>query len=379
MSHPLRLLIVVNHAGFFLSHRLPIARGAQESGYEVHIATPKSRHVPGIIEQGLLWHEIRLNRSGKNPFAEFRSFLTLLSVYRRLRPAIVHHVTIKPVLYGTVAARLAKVPVVINALAGLGHAFQTGGSASGRLLFGAACRVLLRHDRMRVIFQNMEDRSVFVENGWIRKEQAVLIKGSGVDLNLFRPVDRAGRGGLPLVVLASRMIRTKGVADFVAAAALVNRSTRRARFVLVGEPDPDNPASFSEAELQTWAASGSVEYWGRRHDMPEVLAGADLACLPTFYGEGVPKSLIEAAASGLPIVTSDLPGCRDIVRDGENGLLVPPRDPEALARAMETILADEQLRLRFGQAGRRRVESEFSLEHVVNETLGVYQEAASGD
>ena len=363
--HDRRLLIVVNHAGFFLSHRLPIAIAAKERGWDVHVATPRSKHVPRIEAAGLQWHPLRLTRSGLNPFGELRAVADLVRLYRALRPDVIHHVTTKPVLYGTFAARIARMPAVVNALAGLGHAF------SHRLLrypVRAAYAFALRHPNVRFIFQNDDDRGVF---RWIPNDRVTMIRGSGVDAERFVPSQQQHD---PLtVVLASRLLFSKGVPEFVEAA---RRLRGRARFVIVGEPDPDNPGSIPLAQLEAWAADGTVEYWGRREDMAEVLAGADVFCLPTYYREGVPKAVIEAASCGLPVVTTDTPGCRDIVRDGENGILVPPRDVDALVRALDTLLSDPALRRRLGDAGRARVLSDFSLPQVVNATLRIYGELA---
>ena len=369
----MKILIVVNHAGFFLSHRLPIALAAKERGWDVHIATPRSKHVPRIEEAGLNWHPIRLSRSGLNAFAELRTIVDLYRLYRELRPDVIHHVTTKPVLYGTVAARLSRMPAVVNALAGLGHEFRSG---LLRRLVRTAYTVALRHPNVHFIFQNDEDRDSFLQGRKIPADAVTMIRGSGVDVERFVPVRDRSSSTLT-VILASRLLFTKGVAEFVEAAGRLKRRGIDARFVIVGEPDPDNPGSIPLAQLQAWAANGDVEYWGRREDMHRVLADADVFCLPTYYREGVPKAVIEAAACGLPVVTTDTPGCRDVVHDGENGLLVPPRDVDALERALEKLLTDPELRKRMGEAGRERVLRDFSLSRVVNATLKIYEDLGS--
>jgi glycosyltransferase involved in cell wall biosynthesis len=372
MSGP-RLLFVVNHAGFFLSHRLPLALAAREAGYDVHVATPRSKHVPQIEAHALPWHALRLSRSGANPIAEWRSFREICRLYRRVQPRIVHHVTSKPVLYGTIAARLTGVPAVVNAISGMGHAHAAGNLAHRAMRAGieVGYRVALRHPRMRTIVQNRDHLALFVRQGWIRESDAVLISGSGVDLRRFVP--RAGeRDGTVRIVLASRLLYSKGVADFVAAARLLRDRKVDARCVLVGEPDADNPASIPAAVLRAWHDEGIIEHRGRQEDMPAVFADADIVCLPTYYGEGIPKVLVEAAACGLPIVTTDWPGCREIVEHGQNGLLVPIKDPQALAGALETLVRDPALRIALGRRGRARVEGEFSLDTVIRKTLAVY-------
>lgn len=369
-----RILFVVNHAGFFLSHRLPIALAAQAAGYDVTIATPRSKHVPRIESAGLPWTEIQLSRSGRNPFLELRTIASLAAVYRRLKPDLVHHVSPKPVLYGTPVARILGVRGVVDAVSGMGHAFSEDHSALFQKGVALGYRMALRHPNMRVIFQNVEQKQLFVESGWARADQAVLIPGSGVDTNVYAPSPKS-EGYRPVtVILVSRMIYTKGIVQFVLAAKALQDQGALARFVLVGEPDPDNLASIPEAELREWAETEAVEYLGRREDMPAIYADADIACLPTFYPEGIPKALIEAASCGLPIVTTDWPGCREIVRDRVNGLLVPIKDVDALVEALRTLIADPQLREEMGKRGREMVVANFSLSSVIEKTLALYRE-----
>jgi glycosyltransferase involved in cell wall biosynthesis len=373
----LRILFVVNHAGFFLSHRLPLAVAAVAAGYEVHVATPASKHVAEIREAGLQWHEIRLVRSRLNPVGELRTFWSLLRLYKSIRPDIIHHVTSKPVLYGTIAARLGKVAAVVNAVSGMGHVFVTSERRASliRAVIMAGYRLALRHPRMLVIFQNESDRASFMENGLL-SEQTVLIPGSGVDVSVFDIVDRSERS-LPMIVFPGRMLTTKGLAEFVEAARILQKDGVRARFVLAGEPDPENLASVPEEIIRRWVSEGLVEYRGRCHDMPRIFREADVACLPS-YREGLPKALIEAAASGLPVVTTDVPGCRDVVQHGRNGFLVPARDPVALAEALRLLIEDPLLRKTMGLLGRERAVREFALDNVVAATLDVYRVSGAG-
>ncbi len=371
-----RLLFVVNHAGFFISHRLALALAARDAGYDVHVATPRSKHVPQLQGTGLSWHELRLSRSGMNPLAEWRSFRRLRQLYRSLRPDLVHHVTSKPVLYGTIAARMTGTHAVVNAISGMGHAYAGGGVIRRALRLGvvAGYRFALRHPRMRLIVQNRDHRQLFASAGWIRAADVVVVPGSGVDLARFAPRAADG-GGTVRIVLASRLLYTKGIGEFVTAARLLRQRGVDARCVLVGEPDPDNPASIPAELLRRWHTEGVIDYRGRQDDMPRVFADADIVCLPTYYGEGIPKVLVEAAACGLPIVTTDWPGCREIVADGYNGLLVPIRDAEALAAALETLARDAGLRREMGRQGRARVTAgEFSLDAVIRRTLLLYRE-----
>jgi len=232
--------------------------------------------------------------------------------------------------------------------------------------------MVLNDSRCRIIVQNPDDLQRLAKECDVDPNRITLIKGSGVDLKQFYPSQEPI--GVPLVVLASRMLWNKGIGEFVEAASILNKEGVAARFALVGESDDHNPLSIPGSRLKKWHADNRVEWWGYRTDMPSVLAQASVVCLPSYYGEGVPKILIEAAASGRPIVTTDMPGCREIVRDGENGLLVPVRNSRELARALGRLINDAPLRREMGYRGRRIVESEFSVESVVEETIQVYEE-----
>ena len=370
--HRPRLLFTVNDAGFFLSHRLPIAQAAAAAGYEVHVATAPGPAVARVRAAGLTHHAVPMSRRGLNPLAALRTILSLARLYRRLRPDLVHHVTGKPVLLGGLAGRLARVPAVVSAVSGLGFLFIAQGwrAALLRGAVEAGYRLALKRPGARAIFQNPEDRRRFLDQGLLEAEAAVTIKGSGVDIARFAPSKEPA--GPPLAVLPARMLRDKGVAEFVEAARALRGAGIEARFALVGDSDPGNPTAIPEARLRAWHDEGAVEWWGFRDDMPAVLTGAHIVCLPS-YREGLPKSLIEAAASARPIVSCDVPGCREIARDGETALLVPPRDAGALAEALRRLIQDRELRRRLGARGRALAEAEFSLERVVAETLALYR------
>ncbi len=370
--HRPKLLFTVNDAGFFLSHRLPIAQAARDVGYDVHIATAPGAAVARIRDLGFTHHPVPLSRRGLNPLAEAGTIWALYRLYRRLRPALIHHVTVKPVLYGGIAARLAGAPAVVNAVSGLGYVFTRRGwkSVLPRFAIETGYRWALRRRGARVIFQNPDDRAAFLTQDMAAAKDSVLIKGSGVDVTRFVPSPEPE--ALPVVVLPARMLWHKGVGEFVEAARHLNKDGARARFVLVGDTDDGNPTAIPAAHLRSWLNEGVVEWWGFRSDMAAVLQQAHIVCLPS-YREGLPKSLIEAAACARPIVSSDVPGCREIARDGDNALLVPPRDPAALAEALRRLIGDAALRRRFGRRGRDIVEAEFSLDRVIGETLDLYR------
>jgi glycosyltransferase involved in cell wall biosynthesis len=375
-ASPARLLFVVNDAGFFLSHRLVLAEAARSSGYDVHVATPSGEGVERITAHGFPYHPLRLSRRGSRPWSEAASITALVGLYQRLRPQLVHHVTVKPVLYGSMAARITGVPAIVNAVSGLGYVFIASGALAGtrRRAVLAAYRVALRGRGTRVIFQNEDDRGLFVAAGLVPRERTVLIRGSGVDLSAYRPGPEPP--GPPIVVLPARMLRDKGVGEFVEAAATLRTQGIAARFVLVGDTDAGNPAAIPADQLRAWQADGIIEWWGHRKDMPGVLAGAHVVCLPS-YREGLPKALLEASAAGRPIVTTDVPGCREAVRQGENGWLVPVRESAALAERLRELILDPGMRARFGRRGREIAEAEFGVERVVAATLALYRSLAT--
>jgi len=364
-----KVLFLVTEDWYFVSHRLPLAVAAREAGYEVVVATRVRDKAAAIEAAGVRVIPIKMDRGGMNLPRELATLFRLWRLYRRERPDIVHHVALKPVLLGGLAARLAGVRAVVGAVAGLGFLFSGDHRASRvvRLLQWSLPGLI---GRGRAIAQNPEDAAMLADCG-IAPSRIHLICGAGVDTAYFSPQPEPP--GIPLVVLPARMLRDKGVAEFVAAARDLRGQGVRARFALVGAPDAANPACISETELRAWAAEGVVEWWGHRDDMRAVYAACHVVCLPS-YREGLPKALLEAAACGRPIVATDAPGCREIVRDGENGLLVPVRDAGALAIALRRLLEDGALRRDMGARGREVAVAAFSVEQVVSETLALYRE-----
>jgi glycosyltransferase involved in cell wall biosynthesis len=358
---------------YFCSHRLPLAVAAREAGYKVYVITRVASHGNEITSAGLELIPIDLSRRGKNPFREVRVIWQLFRIYREISPDIVHHVALKPVIYGSIAARLAGVSAVVNALAGLGFLFSSPSTRAKavRPIVKTLFRSLFNNANSTLILQNPDDVESLCASSVVRPDRVELIKGSGVDLGeySFRPQPAKPEK----VLLASRMLWDKGVEEFVRAAKILRQEYPSVRFLLAGEGDESNPASISDQQLRLWHAERDVAWLGKRDDMPSLLASCHIVCLPSYYGEGVPKVLIEAASCGRPIVTTDAPGCREIVRHGENGMLVPVRDAEALADALRTLIEDPELRHRLGQAGREIVRKEFTIEAVAKSTLGVYE------
>lgn len=366
------LLLVTNKTATFLSHRRGLAEAARAAGMQVGIACPDDADADRVRALGFAFHPFPLSRSGANPFVELRSVLALVRLFRRVRPDVVHLVTMKPNLYGSLAATLARVPLVVNAITGFGYIFLSHGWRAWlrRMAVLLAYRIVMLRRGKVVIFQNPDDRGEFVGRGLVREQDTVLIKGAGVDTREFAALPEPPE---PVrVVLPSRLLKDKGVVEFVDAARALRERGVEARFVLVGGTDEGNPASLTDDEVQAWVDEDTVEWLGHRDDVARVLAGAHLACLPS-YREGLPKSLIEAASCGRAIVTCDVPGCREIVRHEYNGLLVPARQSEPLADALERLIRDGALRRQLGRNGRAWVEAEFSQEHVAEATLHLYR------
>jgi len=365
-----RLLFVGNMPSFFVSHRLRLALAAQAAGYEVHVATPPGPGLEEIEAAGLPCHLFPLNRSGTQPWAEVQTLSALAGVYRRVRPGLAHHVALKPVAYGGLVARALRVPAVVHALAGLGYSF-TSRSLRARLL-AASIPSLLRAacvaPNARILVQNPDDRAFCQHRLRAAPKQISLIKGSGVDLERFQPTPEPA--GPIRIVLAARMLWDKGVHEFVEAARLLQERDLDVVLTLVGGTDLENPSAVPLERLQAWQAQGLVEWWGHREDMAEVMKSAHVVCLPS-YREGLPKALVEAAAAGRPIVTTDVPGCRDVVTR-RNGILVEARSGPALAHAIERLARDGELRRSMGAAGRVLAEEELGLSAVIEQTLDVY-------
>jgi len=370
----MKILFLVTEDWYFWSHRLPVARAVRDMGAEVLVMTRLNHLEEALKREGFCVIPWRISRGSLNPFREIFVLLQVFRAYRRTRPDLVHHVALKPVVYGGLTSRLCEGIASVNAIACLGHVF-TSRSHSMRLfrrLLLMLFWMALRGKSSRTIFQNRDDRDTLVEAGVVLPAHTVIIRGSGVNHREFLP--RPEPKGVPVVVMACRMLWNKGVAEFVHAARRLREEGISARFVLVGDTDPGNRAAIPAAQLHAWSESGIVEWWGHRINMASLFTQVNLVCLPSYYGEGVPKVLLEAGACARAIVATDAPGCREVVRHGENGLLVPVRDREALTRALATLLRNSALRARMGARGREIVIQEFSEEKVVQETLSVYQE-----
>jgi len=367
------ILYLVTEDWYFWSHRLPIARAARDRGARVIVASRMAAHEERIREEGFEAVHVSFDRSGINPLQDVRTLAAIEALYRRTRPDIVHHVAAKPVIYGSLAARAASVPVVINAMAGLGFLF-TGDSTGRRIaraVFERGLQAACRGARFWTILQNEDDWEIFRSLGF-PPDRLALIAGSGVDVNFYRPTPPV-RGGTPVALCVARMLRDKGICELVEAARILRSRDVAIDIHLVGGADV-NPTSIPARDLQAWAEEGIVRVGGHVDDLRPIYASASIAVLPS-YREGLPKALLEAAACGLPLVATDVPGCRSICRDGETGILVPPRDAPAIAGALERLAHDPKERLRLGRAARIAVVEKFSVKTVAEQTLALYEHA----
>lgn len=367
-----KLIFVVNVDWFFISHRLPIALEAVND-YEVHIATGITNHREELEGYGFTVHSLEISRGSSSIFSSLRNLIEIYKIFNIVKPDIAHLVTIKPVLLGGIAAWLARVNCVVSSVSGMGYVFIKKGVLTIliRMVVSFLYRLAFGHKHLRVIFHNKTDLEEVSKVANLLPKESVLIKGSGVNLKEFQfsPIPQ----GKPIVVLASRMLVDKGVKEFVEAANYLKKKGLKARFVLVGEPDTENNASLSKKEIMSWKDRNIIEYWGHRTDMNKVLSQACIVVLPS-YREGMPKILLEAAASGRPIVTTDVPGCRDAITPGITGLLVPERNSIALGKEIEYLLENPKVCKDMGYEGRKLAEKFYDIRAVINKHLDIYSE-----
>ena len=315
-----------------------------------------------------------VTRRGTNPVIELLTIFRLFKIYYAIRPSLVHHVTPKPVLYGGIAAKIAGVSAIVNAVSGLGHAHGQGGIRRKilRLILSPFLRLAHSGSRTRVIFQNNEDRKTLISCGAVSPTQARLIRGSGVDPQKWQPAASLPRA--PIVTVASRMLKDKGIYDVIDAGRILRSQGVAIEIRLAGALDPGNPQAIQEEQIRAWEKEGIVKWLGPVSDMVSCWQATRIACLPTYYAEGMPKALIEAASCGLPIITTDTPGCNDICIDGLNGILVPSREPAVLANALKQLLENYEKSAELGKNGRERILNEFDLRYVVDRHLEIYRE-----
>lgn len=372
----MKLFIVVNVDWFLISHRMVIAMAAQKAGWDVTVITADTGRLKEIEAVGLKTINLPMSRSGKNILQELTTFGFLYKLYRREKPDVVHHVGIKTILWGTLAAKFAKVHGVVNAVSGLGGFFAEKNQSMMAKLLPIVLRYSHHRNNLNVIFQNIEDKQLFLEHRIIQEAQARYIKGSGVNLKDYSYTPEP-KDGKTIVLLTARMIVEKGVFILTDAAEKLRKEyENKAEFWIVGGLD-DHPGAITKEQLNAVCDGKYIKWLGRREHVKELLQQCHLFAFPSYYMEGLPKSLIEACAIGRPIVTTDNIGCRDVVTDGMNGYLVPIKDSDALAEKIKALIDHPEWRLQMGMASRRVAEENFSVDSVVENHLTIYNELVS--
>ncbi|MGP5157716.1 glycosyltransferase family 4 protein [Pseudoalteromonas prydzensis] len=375
----MKLLFIVNVDWFFISHRLPIALKALECGYEVTIACRFTGHKSELLEMGFKVVDIPFTRSGGGVSSEIKTIKAIKNIVDHVKPDIIHAVTIKPVLYTGIALKTFKVNIpFVAAISGLGYVFTANTLRANitKLIATVFYKIALSQKYKTVIFQNSSDEAILTAVAKLNGADKTLIKGSGADLSVYNYLPE-NTSGTVKIVMACRLLKEKGVYQYIDAAKIVKKQHPNAEFLLVGTPDLENPNTIQQNEIDSWSEQGVITYLGHRNDIPDVFSSSNIVCLPSFYGEGVPKVLIEAAACGRAIITTDNPGCRDAVIEGETGLTVPIRDAKALATAILKLIEQPELRVAMGAKARVFAEKEFDVNSVVNKHLEIYNNLLS--
>lgn len=379
----MKVLLFANTAWYLFNFREPLARALRDAGHDVLLVSPDGPYGGRLRELGYRWEPAPMVRRSLNPLRELGLVLWLRRLIARENVDVVHGFTIKCAVYGSIAARMQGTPARVNAVAGMGYVFTS--TAPLAMILRPVIRGLFRYalsgEGARLVLQNPDDVEFFARFRLVRPEQVRLIRGSGVDCSRFVPpsYDPDDRGRRPFrVLLPARLVWEKGIAEYADAARQLRGRGVAIDFLLAGEPDAGNPAAVPEHRIREWVDEGILQWLGHVHDMPGLFRSVDAVVLPTYYGEGLPKGLIEAAACGLPLVTTDVPGCREVVTDGVDGLLVPTRDAGALAAAILRLQADPALRGRLGGAARAKALAQFSEGIVIERTMDVYRELLPG-
>ena len=382
----MKVLLFANTDWYHYNFNLPLARVLQRQGVQVLLISPPGRFAARLVEAGFRWIALPMNRLSLNPWEEFKLLRFIIDLYRRERPDLVHHFTIKCVVYGSIAARAVGIDRRVNAVTGLGHVF-TGDSLRNQFLRPLVRRLLqlaLTGRLCRLIVQNPDDFSAFADEQLLPAEKIRLIRGLGVNIERFSPrllgaetpeTTPPGPSRYPplKVLVATRLLWEKGLREYVQAARLLKNSGHDVEFLLAGDPDPGNPASIQTEQLMAWRNEGIINFLGYVDDMPGLFSRVDVAVLPS-YREGLPQCMLEAAACGLPLIATDVPGCREIVEDGINGLLIPPRNSAALAEAIAHLDRNRAQCRVLGDASRRKVLQDFDEKTILRMTLNVYRE-----
>lgn len=371
----MKAVLFANTDWYLYNFRIAYAEFLKAQGWDVVLMSPDGEYAEKLKELGFRHIALEFSRKGMNPAAENDTIRRIREVYAAERPDLVHHFTIKCMIYGSLAARQVGIKSIVNSVTGLGFVFLSR-KPSVCLLRAVIKRLYKKAFKgTQVIFENPDDRALFIELGLVGESNSHVILGTGIDTDTFVPVRPPD--STPLTILPARMLWDKGIGEFVEAATAIREEGIQARFALIGKLDEGNPACVESETLTRWQKEGNVEWWGWQEDIYACISLADIVCLPS-YREGLPKILLEAASCGRPIVTTDVPGCREIVMDGVNGLLVQVKSTEALKEALIRLIKDRDLRIRMGEAGREFAVSRFSTEIVNRETYQIYLDSPGG-
>ncbi len=369
-----KFLLVVNDMAWFWSHRLPLAKDILAKGWDLHLATNDAQGNADIAALGITGHNLPPHKSSLNPLNQLRLAYKIFETLLTVKPDMVHAITVRHAFFTGIGARLSRTPRVVFTLAGLGPLFSSEDAKikTIRAVIVPLFKFAFGGEGRFVIFQNPDDAKALVRAGAVVRENCTIIRGSGVDPAQFASSPEPAND-VPIVLFSSRLLKAKGIGEYVHAARILKSKGIGARFQIAGDIYEGNHDSISREQLDDWIAEGAVEWLGHRTDMPQLMAASNIVTLPSYYGEGVPKVLLEAASAGRAIVTTDMPGCRETVEDGETGILVEPKNAWSLADALEKLLGDNALRADMGKKGRARIEKDFTIETVNAKTMAVYK------
>lgn len=372
-TKPRRKIIIASNTSWYLyNFRLPLLEGLIDRGYQVFALAPFDSYTKHFRKYGIKHINIQITRSGINPFTDLNLLQKFVSIYKKYKPDIVQHFTVKPVIYGTIAARISHIKYIYNMVPGMGYVFT--GTSFKKFWIQRIVRHLYRRTMIfsqHVFFQNKDDRNYFLEHNMVDKQKTSVIPGTGVDTTKFSPCKHKRKKAVTFI-LAARMLWDKGIREFVDAAHTIKKKYRNVTFWLLGPVDMENPKGISSEQLEKWNKEGTVKYFGMTDNIKSYYEKADVIVLPSYYREGLPLSLLEGAAMGMPIITADSTGCREVVEDGTNGYLVPIKNSVKLASAMEKFIVNPDLISRMGKASRRMAIQKFDSKKVVKEILKYY-------
>ena len=382
MSKKRKILYIINEAYFFLSHKSELASYVNNLDYEVsvavpydHVWAPKNFNVSELIERGYIVHQYKLSRRGQNIFREIFSFLAILKIIYIAKPDILHLMTIKPIIYGGISTYFFKVPNIIFSITGLGQIFTAKGKIATlrKICISIFLKFIFYKKNCKVIVQNSNDYKNLVDKKIISKDKLYTIKGSGINLDkYFFSIEP--KNSIPYVIMASRLIWEKGIDDFVEAAKICKKKNINVKFVIVGDTQPSNPRSIPVEELEKWQEDKIIEWWGRREDMVNVISKSTIFCVPSKYGEGVPKVLMEAISIGRAVVVSNCPGCIELIDDSINGYVYPMGNSEALSQKIIELLNEPGLRKKFIKSAYNKISKDYISKDVIAKTVELYEE-----